>query len=666
MSTEEKPEIIWMPSPEYIRTTNIANYVEWLNKNKGLEFKVSDDPLKNIVNYKKLWEWSVNDLEGFWESVWQYFNIISYENYTRVLESMEMPGAKWFTGAKLNFAEHALRNRGDGEAIVYRREDGLRRAISWNDLEKQVSSFAGWLKEVGVDKGDIVVAYVSQVPEAVIAQLASASIGAIWASVGGEIAPRAVVDRFKQLEPKVLIAVDGYYYNGKEFRKEEDITKVVKGIQSLENIVIIPNLNETPEIKLNKSTYLWAETIERHEKLYFEPLPFNHPLWILYTSGTTGIPKPVVQGHGGIMIEMLKGSFHLNIKPTDRYLWYSSPSWMMWNTVVGGLLYGTTIVFYDGSPMYRNLEPLWEVAEKEKLTIFGTSAPFIHGCMKIGIDPSSQFDLKKLVSVGSTAAPLSPQGFKWVYKHVKEDLYLNSASGGTDVCTGFVGGCPILPLWAGEMQCRWLGVKVESYNIEGKPVKNEVGELVIEKPIPSMPLYFWGDPDFEWYKESYFSMFPGVWQHGDWLMITDRETTIIFGRSDSTIKRRGVRMGTLDFYKVIEMLPEVQNSLVVEVKGKVFLFVVLSPGLKLTDEIKQKINKSLRESLGPYFIADYIIQAPDIPITLNYKKLEVPVKKILSGWEVKKAVNLDSVMNPDAVLKIAEIAKPYIEHMEQS
>jgi len=657
---ETQSKVLWNPSPEFIENAKITKYVSWLRENKDLELEVSDNPVKNIRNYNEIWRWSVENIEKFWSSIWEYFNVLSHTPYTMVLESKKMPGARWFTGATLNYAEHAFKNAGGGEeAIVYIREDGLRKSLSWNELARQVASFAGWLREVGIGRGDRVVAYVSQIPEAVIALLASASIGAIWSAVGGEIAYRAAIDRFKQLEPKILLAVDGYYYNGKEFRKDEDVAKIAKKIPSIDRVVIVPNLNDDPEIKLDKPTYLWTETVESREKLSFEPVPFDHPLWVLYTSGTTGIPKPIVHGHGGIIIETLKCTLHADLNPNDRYLWYSSPSWMMWNFVVGGLLSGSTIVFYDGSPMYRNLLPLWEVAEGERLTILGTSAPFLHACMKAGLEPGTQFKLDYLKMIGSTAAPLSPEGFEWVYRCVKEDIWLNSASGGTDVMTGFVGGCPILPIWAGEMQCRWLGVKVEAYNLEGKPVINEVGELVVELPMPSMPLYFWGDPDFKWYKESYFSMFPNVWWHGDWLMITDRGTAIIFGRSDSTIKRKGVRMGTLDFYKVVESLPEIQNSLVVEIKGKIFLFVVPSTG-QLTEELKQKINNALREQLGPYFVADYIIQVPDVPTTLNYKKLEVPIKKILMGWEIEKAVNLDSIMNPDAIFEVVEAAKSYV------
>ncbi|RLI79362.1 acetoacetate--CoA ligase [Archaeoglobales archaeon] len=662
--TEKK--ILWEPSPEFIKGSVMYKYVSYLNDVFGYDFEISENALENVKHYDRLWRWSVEKIEDFWESIWQYFRVTAHTPYSTVLTTMEMPGARWFVGAKLNYAEHVFaRAKWGEEAVVYVREDGVRRSLTWNALARQVASVADWLKEIGIKKGDRVAAYVSSIPEAVVALLATASIGAIWVATGADMAPRAVIERYNLVEPKILFAVDGYQYNGKEFRKADDVSKVIKAVSSIERVVWINNLYEDIP-RLEKPTYSWNEIAERRGlKLSFEPVEFNEPLWVLFTSGTTGIPKPITHGHGGILLEALKTNMHQDLKEGDNFTWYTSPSWMMWNYLVDGLLSSAKIVFYDGSPTYRKLTPLWELAEKEKLAILGVSAPFLHGCMKESeLEPKSQFDLSKLKMIGSTAAPLSPAGFEWVYSKVKEDVWLNSLSGGTDLNTAIVGGCPFLPVWSGEIQCRWLGAKVESYNVEGKPIINELGELVIELPMPSMPLYFWGDdPEMSWYKRSYFEMFPGKWRHGDWIMITDRGTVVITGRSDSSIKRRGVRMGTIDFYKVVEELPEVQDSLVLDIKGYLILFVALKPGLQLTGELKQKINTKLRKELGPYFIADYIIQVPDIPMTLNYKKVEVPLKRVLTGQSMEKAVKLESLQNPEAFKKAVEVAKPIIEEI---
>jgi acetoacetyl-CoA synthase len=652
---------LWQPSEKFIEKSNVFKYVNWLNEiyNKSFEIDLKN-PLKNVENYTKIWNWSVENNEEFWESIWNFFGIISHKSYSKIIEPKSMPGARWFIDSKLNYAEHVFNQARWGEdAIIYVREDGFRRNISWEKLAKEVSTLSVWLKENGVKKGDRVAAYVSQIPEAVIALLASASIGAIWASFGAELMSRAVIDRLQILEPKVFLFVDGYIYNGKQINKEVDVEKILSEVKSIEKSIFIPSLNK--ESSIDKSHHWQDVTKSKSYKLSFEHMDFNDPLWILFTSGTTGNPKPVVHSHGGILIETFKGSLHLDLKRDDKFLWYSTPSWMMWNVVVNGLLSGATIVFYDGSPMYKNLLPLWEIAEKEKLTVLGTSAPFIHACMKLGLRPKESFNLENLREIGSTAAPLSPQGFEWVYEYVKDDVWLNPSSGGTDICSGFVGGCPILPLWKGEMQCRWLGVKVNAYDINGNPVYDQMGELVIENPLPSMPIYFWKDNDYSWYRESYFSLFPNVWWHGDWIIITRKGTVIILGRSDSTIKRKGVRIGTLDIYKIVESIPEIQNSLVIELNERITLFVVLKEGINLNEELKQKINNSLRQQLGPYFIADDIIQVKDIPLTLNFKKLEVPIKKILLGWDINKAVNLANVLNPESIYGIVESYKKYIE-----
>lgn len=664
-----KGEVLWLPPEEFVREANLTRYVEWLRDEKKMGFQVSyGDPNANVKHYNELWEWSVTELERFWESVWEYFKIKSHTPYTKVLSSRKMPGTRWFTGATLNFAEHAFANAKPGEeAVVCRGEDGSRRALSWEELARQTASVAATLRELGVGKGDRVAAYVTAVPESVVALLAAASIGAIWVGVGSELASRTVIDRFLKTEPKVLFAVDGYQYNGREFPKEEDVARIAEAVPSIGCVVLIPSLKRGMGLKTSKKVVHWDEAAGRRDgKLEFTPVEFNEPLWILFTSGTTGIPKPVVHSHGGILIEVFKAMrFHLDIKSTDRFHWYSTPSWMMWNANLATLFTGGVSVFYVGSPMYRGLTPLWELAEKERLTILGLSAPFIHGCMKVGLEPGSQFDLKALREVGSTAAPLSPEGFRWVYSKVKRDVWLNPSSGGTDVCSGFVGGCPILPVWAGEMQCRWLGAKVEVFTAEGRPVVGEVGELVVTEPMPSMPLYLWGDQDNKWYLEEYYAMFPNAWWHGDWIVVTERGTAIILGRSDSTIKRSGVRIGTLDVYRVVEAMPEVAGSLAVEVGGKLVLYVVLKPGFTLTEELKEKIREKMKSEIAPYVVPDLIIQVPDIPMTLNFKKLEVPVRKILSGWEVKKAVNLDNLMNPEALFKLIEATKPYLEEIRR-
>lgn len=647
-------EVLWEPSEDRKARAQLTKYAEWLRNMRGMDAQ----------DYDALWKWSVSSLEEFWQSVWDYFDVNSHTAPKAVLSSHEMPGARWFEGATLNYAEHALRNRTpDGAALVYRSEDGRRRTLTWAETQRQVGALSESLRQLGVMNGDRVAAYVSAVPEAVIGLLASATLGATWAAVGLELAPRAAVDRLGPLSPKVLIAGDGYVYNGRANHKHHDVEEVARGMPTVKTVITVPSLGDGRDLSLRTATELpWPEAVDHDgATLSFEPVPFDHPLWILYTSGTTGVPKPIVHGHGGMVLEALKSSLHLDLVSGDRFLWYSSPSWMMWNVVANSLLTGATALFYDGSPLHDGYRVLWQIAEEEDLTTLGVSAPFLHGCMKAGVEPGESFDLRHMRELGSTAAPLSTEGFRWVFRHVKSDLWLNSASGGTDVCSGLVGGCPWLPVYAGEMQCRWLGVKAEAYDVNGRPATDGIGELVVEEPMPSMPVYFWGDTDNRWYREAYFGKFPGVWWQGDWIRFTPTGTAVIYGRSDSTIKRKGVRIGTLDIYKIVEALPEVRTSMAVEVKGRLVLFLALNPPRVFDDTLRARVTEALRSSLGPYFMPDTIVSVPDIPVTLNFKKLEIPMKKILLGWTLAQAVNMDNVLNPEALHEAVRAALPVVE-----
>ncbi|MCL6089668.1 MAG: acetoacetate--CoA ligase [Candidatus Thermoplasmatota archaeon] len=656
---------MWQPSETMIKNARITHYVEWLNKNSEKQFEISLDSSRNIANYHKIWEWSVKEYEQFWESIWNFFEVKSYSPFSRVISPGKMPGLKWFPGSSLNYAEHILRkSRGAETAIIYNREDGVRRISSWDEVFRQTASLANSLRSLGVKRGDVVAGYMTALPEAVISLLGTASIGAIWSVIGSEISPRAVIDRFSQIEPKVLIASDYYVYNGKAFDKSRDIEAVLEAVPSIRLVILVRTGGKPGEIKAKGKQIEWEEA--SHQKvstISYEPVDFNHPLWILYSSGTTGIPKPIVHSHGGMTLEAMKGTLHLDVHENDKFLWYSSPSWMMWNIAVNVMMSGCTVAFYDGSPMYANMLPLWENAEKESLTILGTSAPFIHANMKAGLSPGTQFRLRKLREIGSTAAPLSVHGFRWLSLAVSPDIWIDAASGGSDVCTAFVGGCPILPVWEGEMQCSWLGSAVASFSQEGKSIVGRIGEMVITKPMPSMPLYFWGDNDHRWYRESYYALFPEVWWQGDWITVSEIGTAVISGRSDSTIKRKGVRIGTSDIYKVVESIPEVKSSLAVEVHGLMAIFVSTVSGNSASTGLSEKIRQTLTRELGPNFAPDLIVFVDEIPTTLNYKKLEVPVKKLLMGWDFSKAVNLDSLQNPDALTALIERGRPMINDL---
>ena len=655
MSNASKtPPVLWEPSNEFRQNAHLTKYISWLNTEKG----------GNFENYDDVWSWSVEHLEAFWQSIWEYFEVIAHKPYTAVLGSAEMPGAKWFPGSELNYAEHIFRMRDDQRpAIIFASERHQPVEISWPELNSQVASMAAYLKSIGVKKGDRVAAYLPNIPEATFAFLATASIGAIWSSCSPDFGVNSVVDRFAQIEPKVLFAVDGYSYNGKHFNKMIAVEEMNGKLPSVEKVVLVPYLHERPEIFDRSKVVLWNDTFSGNQELSFTPVPFDHPIYILYSSGTTGIPKAITHSHGGNLLEHLKYlHFHNDVHPGERFFWFSTTGWMMWNFVHASLLAGATIVLYDGSPGYPDLNRLWKLAEETGIHHFGTSAPFLIANMKQGLRPGSDFDLSQIRSMGSTGSPLPPEAFEYCYQHIKKDLWLCSMAGGTDVCTAWVGGCPLLPVYDGEIQCRCLGAAIEAWNESGQPVVDEVAELVVTKPMPSMPVFFWGDENYQRYKSSYFDVYPGVWRHGDWITLTSRGTIIIWGRSDATLNRQGVRIGTAEIYRAVDKVPEVADSLIVSLElpgGQDYmpLFVVLKENESLTNELVKKIKSTLRSECSPRHVPDDIIQVKEIPYTISGKKMEAPVKKILLGKTLEKAANKDSMRNPESLKFFIEFGK---------
>jgi acetoacetyl-CoA synthetase len=629
-------EILWEPSREQIERATITRYQEWLERSRGLSFD----------GYHDLWRWSVDDLEGFWSSIVEFFEIRFEVGGSRVLGTREMPGAEWFPGSRLSYAEHIFRGKRDEDvALLQASELRPPGEWTWAELRRSVASIASGLRASGVEEGDRVAAYMPNIPETVAAFLACASIGAIWSSAAPEFGSRSVSDRFTQIEPKVLLAIDGYRYGGKDFDRSENVERIASSIGSLERVVRFGYLDGSG----------WEEGFPGKGDLEFTQLPFDHPLWVLYSSGTTGLPKPIVHGQGGILLEQMKKShLHLDAQAGDRFFWFSTTGWMMWNFLIGVLLTDASIVLFDGNPGHPDLGTLWDLAEQAKMTCFGTSAAFISSCMKASVRPADGRDLGALRAVGSTGSPLAPEGFKWVYDELGKGTWLFSTSGGTDMCTAFVGGVPTLPVYLGELQARALGASVEAWSEDGRPLVNEVGELVITRPMPSMPVFFWGDEDGERYRDSYFSMWPGVWRHGDWIMITDRGTAVIYGRSDSTINRGGVRMGTSEIYSAMFEVPEVVDALVVDLPrrdtdGWMALFVVLREGESLSDDLVGRIRRRIREDCSPRHVPDEIQQIAEVPRTLSGKVLEVPVKRILMGTPASEAASRESLANPEAL-----------------
>ena len=643
-------EQLWTPGPERIERANLTRFTAWLDETRGLRF---DD-------YHALWRWSVEDLEAFWSSIVEFCGLRFAAEPSAVLGSRSMPGAEWFPGARLNYAEHIFRDRAPDDVAI-RHASEVRPEVgewTWGRLRSETAFLAAALRSLGVGPGDRVAAYMPNIPETVACLLACASIGAIWSSAAPEFGARSVIDRFSQIEPKLLLAVDGYRYGGREFDRRSEVEAIAAEIGS--RVVWFRYLSgEGWDLPAAAGAGVGTEAIagaDGADSLRFEPVAFDHPLWVLYSSGTTGLPKPIVHGQGGILIEQLKkGILHLDAHAGDRFFWFSTTGWMMWNFLVGVLLTDASIVLYDGNPGYPDMGRLWDLAQETELTCFGTSAAFVSACMKEGVSlRMAERPLSSLRAVGSTGSPLSPEGFRWLYDELGPDLWLFSTSGGTDMCTAFVGGVPTLPVYLGELQGRVLGASVQAWSADGRPLVDAVGELVITEPMPSMPLFFWGDDSGERYREAYFEMFPGVWRHGDWIKITSRGTAVIYGRSDSTINRGGVRMGTSEIYRTVLALDEVVDALVVDLPragtdGWISLFVVLRPGASLTPELEGAIRARLRADCSPRHVPDEIRQIGEVPRTLSGKVLEVPVKRILMGAAPGEAASRESLANPEAL-----------------
>jgi acetoacetyl-CoA synthetase len=598
---------------------------------------------RGFETYEELWRWSVEDLPGFWAEIWRRCGVGDAPG--EVLAGAPMPAQRWFPDARLNYAGHLLAGRPDGEvAIRHASEARPLAAVTWGELREAVRRCAAGLRRLGIERGDRVAAYLPNIYETVVGCLATASIGAIWSSAAPEFGASSVIDRFGQIEPKVLLAVDGYRYGGRDFDRAETVARLREALPSVRHLVSVPHLGVAPPA----GAIGWEELLaEDPGELAVEPVPFGHPLWILYSSGTTGLPKAIVHGHGGMLLEQLKyGALHLDLRPEDRYLWFTTTGWMMWNFLVGVLLGGASIVLFDGSP---GGETLWDLAEAAGVTCFGTSPAFIAACEREGVRPrGGGRRLVGLRAVGSTGSPLPPEGFRWVWEELG-DVWLYSMSGGTDVCTAFVGGAPVLPVFEGELQARSLGCKVEAWDEAGRPVVGAVGELVVTAPMPSMPVGLWGDADGSRYRETYFGHFPGVWRHGDWIELTERGTAIITGRSDSTINRGGVRMGTSEFYRSVLALPEVEDALVVDPEGRILLFVVLAAGAELDDELRRRIVGRIRADCSPRHTPDAITAIAKVPRTLSGKVVEVPVKRILEGAAPDRVLSVDSLADPAAL-----------------
>jgi acetoacetyl-CoA synthetase len=643
MGTTRQGDVLWTPPPDARSTTKLGRYMDYLRDERGQDF----------AEYEDLRKWSVEDLEGFWGSIWDFFDIRAHTPPERVLGARTMPGAEWFPGATLNYAEHmvGLDEDTDRIALVSHSQTRGRREVTFGELRELVARVRAGLIRLGVQRGDRVVAYMPNIPETLAAMLATTSLGAVWASCAPEFGARSVVSRFSQIEPKVLLAISGYTYGAKTVDRRDEVATVREQLCTLEHVVHLPYGEGSLPDALS-----WDSLVAEPGPLEFEPVPFAHPLYILFSSGTTGLPKAIVHCHGGILIEHLKNLvLSWDMGPDDRIFWFSTTAWMIWNALMSGLLARSSVVMIDGNPLYPDLREQWRIVEQEQATIMGMAPAYAMSCRKQGLEPGREFDLSRIKQLEVAGSPMPVEGFSWVYESVKRDVLLNVGSGGTDVCSGYVAGMPLQPVYAGEMTGCLLGVDVKAFGPNGEPVVGELGEMVICKPMPSMPVGLWNDPGGKRYRDTYFDMYPGVWRQGDWIVFTERGSCVITGRSDATLNRGGVRLGTGELYAVIEDLDEVLDSLIVHLEdaeggaGELVLFVQLGEGVALDDDLRVRIARSLRSALSPRHVPDTIEAVPSIPRTLTGKKLELPVKKILQGAERDDVVRLDSLSDPRSI-----------------
>ncbi len=635
-------DVLWTPTADAREHSELAHYLAWLRRERSLDF----------ADYDELWRWSVADLPSFWASIWDYFAIEAHEPYERVLASHDLPGAEWFPGARLNYAEHMLGRDEDADAVAIVAVSQTRESseLTFGELREQVARARAGLLRLGIEPGDRVVAYLPNIPETIVAFLAAASLGAVWATCPPEFGVRSVVHRLGQLSPTVLLAVAGYGFGDKLIDRRAEVEAIREQLPSLRAVVHVPYAGG-PQDELPGSLP-WRELLAEHEPLEFEPVPFAHPLYVLFSSGTTGLPKAIVHGHGGILLEHLKNhGLSWDLRPGDRLQWFTTTAWMMWNALVSTLLVRASIVLIDGNPAYPDLSAQWRLAEATRPTMLGLSPSFVLACRKEGVDPGRRFDLSSIRSLGVAGSPLPLEGFAWLYEQFDSSVLLNLGSGGTDICAGIVQGSPLLPVYAGEMSGRCLAVDAQAFGPDGRPVVGSLGELVICKPMPSMPVALWNDPDGSRYRAAYFDEFPGVWRHGDWIAFTERGSSVITGRSDATLNRGGVRLGTSEFYAVVEELDEVTDSLVVhlEANDELLLFVVLRPGTELDAELRSRIARALRGGLSPRHVPDAVVAVPSIPRTLTGKKLELPVKRILTGTPAEDVASADALVDPSAL-----------------